>query len=187
MHFPMQASSFNLCRVKGDQRVVLDIEEVWFALYNMIEAIHPASFAVSGAVASTRVPRADFLYFSLITLTIVGYGDIVPISRAAKVFSALEGVAGVMYIAIMVACRSCLSNSRKRRTLGLAIGYTISPKGISLVQSRVMRRAMAAFFCSNLEVQFFVRRPRDSWATVAEPLWRAACHCSRVITQRKPR
>jgi hypothetical protein len=36
-------------------------------------------------------------------LTTVGYGDIVPVSPVARVFAAMEGVAGVLYIAITVA------------------------------------------------------------------------------------
>jgi hypothetical protein len=43
------------------------------------------------------------LYFSLITLSTIGYGDIVPISGEARIVAALEGVTGVLYIATTVA------------------------------------------------------------------------------------
>jgi voltage-gated potassium channel Kch len=69
----------------------------------LMEAIYPASFVQAGAPITARVPRAALLYFSLITLTTVGYGDIVPVTPAARVFAALEGAAGVLYIAIAVA------------------------------------------------------------------------------------
>jgi hypothetical protein len=72
----------------------------WFALFNLTEAIHPGSFALG---ASGRVSRSGFLYFSLITLTNVGYEDIVPVTPTARVFAALEGAACVFYIAITVA------------------------------------------------------------------------------------
>ena len=68
-----------------------------------MEAIYPASFVQAGASTTAGVPRAALLYFSLITLTTVGYGDIVPVTGAARVFTALEGAAGVLYIAITVA------------------------------------------------------------------------------------
>ena len=47
--------------------------------------------------------QTELLYFSLITLTTVGYGDIVPLSGMARILTALEGVTGVLYIATTVA------------------------------------------------------------------------------------
>ena len=46
---------------------------------------------------------SELLYFSLITLSTIGYGDIVPLSGEARMLSALEGVTGVLYIAVTVA------------------------------------------------------------------------------------
>ena len=39
----------------------------------------------------------------LVTLTTIGYGDVVPISGEARILAALEGVTGVLYIATTVA------------------------------------------------------------------------------------
>jgi hypothetical protein len=47
--------------------------------------------------------QTELLYFSLITLSTVGYGDIVPLSGMARILTALEGVTGVLYIATTVA------------------------------------------------------------------------------------
>jgi voltage-gated potassium channel Kch len=47
--------------------------------------------------------QTELLYFSLITLSTVGYGDIVPLSGTARILTALEGVTGVLYIATTVA------------------------------------------------------------------------------------
>jgi voltage-gated potassium channel Kch len=90
-------------RIYASVSLYLMLATFWFALYNLTEAIYPGSFAQAGALASARVPRAAFLYFSLITLTTVGYGDILPITPTARIFAALEGAAGVLYIAITVA------------------------------------------------------------------------------------
>jgi hypothetical protein len=75
----------------------------WFALYNVIEAIRPGSFLQTNVVPPMRVTHPGFFYFSLVTLTTTGYGDIVPVSPVARMFSALEGASGVLYIAITVA------------------------------------------------------------------------------------
>jgi voltage-gated potassium channel Kch len=88
-------------RVYASVSLYLLLGMFWFALFNLTEAINPGSFALGGV--TTRIPRSSFLYFSLVTLTTVGYGDIVPVTAVARVFAALEGVAGVLYIAITVA------------------------------------------------------------------------------------
>ncbi len=46
---------------------------------------------------------STFLYFSLITLTSVGYGGILPINPYVRMVAAFESVAGIFYIAVVVA------------------------------------------------------------------------------------
>ena len=45
----------------------------------------------------------DLLYYSYVTLSTLGYGDITPVSRAAQALSYLEAICGVMYVAVLVA------------------------------------------------------------------------------------
>jgi len=80
--------------------VYLLLALAWTALYLAIDAIQPGSIEL-GAREGSR--QAELLYFSLITLSTVGYGDVVPVSGEARVLAALEGVTGVLYIAITVA------------------------------------------------------------------------------------
>jgi hypothetical protein len=54
-----------------------------------------------GSVLAHR--ENELLYFSLITLSTIGYGDIVPVNPEVRMLAALEGLAGVLYIAITVA------------------------------------------------------------------------------------
>ncbi len=42
-------------------------------------------------------------YYSFVTLTTLGYGDILPVSQFARMVTYLEAVTGVMYTAILVA------------------------------------------------------------------------------------
>ena len=74
----------------------------WFSVYRLIETIHAGSFVLI-APRATSASRAALLYFSLITLTTVGYGDVLPATPTARGFAALEGVRGVLYLAITVA------------------------------------------------------------------------------------
>jgi len=73
---------------------------LWTSLYLAIDAFSPGSIEI-GSHSAERT--TELLYFSLITLSTIGYGDIVPLSGEARILAALEGVTGVLYIAITVA------------------------------------------------------------------------------------
>lgn len=45
----------------------------------------------------------EFFYFSIMTLTTVGYGDIVPLSRFGKMLAIVEAVIGQIYLTIIIA------------------------------------------------------------------------------------
>ena len=65
-----------------------------------MEAFFPGSIQIGNRPEERDT---ELLYFSLITLSTVGYGDIVPLSGEARILSALEGVTGVLYMAVTVA------------------------------------------------------------------------------------
>jgi Ion channel len=73
---------------------------LWTTLYLAIDVFYPGSIQIGSHPAERET---NLLYFSLITLATVGYGDIVPLSGEARILAALEGVTGVLYIAITVA------------------------------------------------------------------------------------
>src|SRR5579864_1442429 len=73
---------------------------LWAAVYLAIDALSPGSIRIGSDPAHRQT---ELLYFSLITLSTVGYGDIVPLSGTARILTALEGVTGVLYIATTVA------------------------------------------------------------------------------------
>jgi hypothetical protein len=83
----------------------------WFALYSAIDAFYPGSFLYNATIGADR--RSELLYFSLVTLSTVGYGDIVPLHGEVRILAALEGVTGVLYVAITVAI---LVSAYKRQT-----------------------------------------------------------------------
>src|ERR1700761_5245239 len=73
----------------------------WFAIYGAIDVFRPGSFLFNNAAIADR--QSELLYFSLVTLSTVGYGDIVPLDGEVRMLAALEGVTGVLYVAITVA------------------------------------------------------------------------------------
>ncbi len=73
----------------------------WFAIYSAIDVFRPGSFLFNNATIADR--QSELLYFSLVTLSTVGYGDIVALNSEVRMIAALEGVTGVLYVAITVA------------------------------------------------------------------------------------
>jgi voltage-gated potassium channel len=73
---------------------------MWSFLYDVLEMAHPGSFKFPEG-PSPDMP-ALFRYFSLVTITTVGYGDITPATAAARAFANLEAVVGQLYLVILV-------------------------------------------------------------------------------------
>ena len=72
---------------------------LWFSLYCAIDICYPGSILLH----STSSRETELLYFSLVTLSTVGYGDIVPLYGEVRMLAALEAITGILYIAITVA------------------------------------------------------------------------------------
>jgi hypothetical protein len=86
-----------------------------FALsYWIIESLAPGSF-VSSIGAEITWQRLN--YFSLVTVSTLGYGDIIPVSGVAQSFSALEASIGTLYIAILIGRFVSLYQSESLREL----------------------------------------------------------------------
>jgi len=75
----------------------------WFPLFQLTNVLHPGSFVENGVILSGAIPPSKILYFSLTSLTTLGFGDIVAVRPPARMFAALEAAFGVLYIAITVA------------------------------------------------------------------------------------
>jgi len=72
---------------------------LWAFAYYLVESFHPDSFR---AVEKPVDDLWNFYYYSFVTLTSVGYGDIVAITKSARGLSIIEAIMGQLYLAIMV-------------------------------------------------------------------------------------
>lgn len=76
---------------------------VFFAIsYAIVEQLIPGSFSGLSAPFD-KGWTSDWLYFSFVTMTTLGYGDITPISATARTLAYMQAVVGQFYIAILVA------------------------------------------------------------------------------------
>lgn len=80
--------------------VYLIIGVLWASIFTLLEIAHPGSFKIPGDAVSEV---SHFLYYSFVTLTTLGYGDITPITAQARSFSIIEAIVGQLYVAILVA------------------------------------------------------------------------------------
>lgn len=60
-------------------------------------------FGTDGSGLLSRASVKVLIYYSFTTLTTLGYGDILPLSPPARMFSALESVMGQIYLAVLIA------------------------------------------------------------------------------------
>ena len=76
----------------------------WGLFYIVLFEFQPNAFSFGGAPAPSEQQVTPVLvYFSLTTLTTVGYGDITPLTLQARYAAVSEGIAGQFYLAILVA------------------------------------------------------------------------------------
>lgn len=98
-------------RILGSICIYLLIGLVWARMYAVIEIISPQSFITN---LGTPVLSVDNLvYYSYVTLTTLGYGDILPVTPTARIFSALEAVFGVLYLSIWMALLVSIYSSKR--------------------------------------------------------------------------
>jgi len=72
-------------------------------LFEVLVRLQPGAFSGIPEGASAEALGDALLYFSLVTLTTLGYGDIVPLSGVARPLAVFEGVFGTLYLAVMIA------------------------------------------------------------------------------------
>jgi hypothetical protein len=93
--------------------VYLLIALMWSFIYRLIENLYPGSFAV----AHDQLKGAEniYVYFSLVTITTLGYGDITPVGSQAVALSVLEAITGQIYLVVVVAWFVGLYVSKKSK------------------------------------------------------------------------
>ncbi|MFH1799345.1 MAG: potassium channel family protein [Candidatus Omnitrophota bacterium] len=98
--------------IKGGICIYLLLGIMWGVMYRILYFFDPGAFIFQDSTA------INLFYFSYVTLTTVGYGDIVPTSRVAETLAFMEAVMGQVFLAVFIA-----------RLMGLHIAHVIGKKG----------------------------------------------------------
>jgi uncharacterized membrane protein len=83
-------------RIEGAVAVYFLFGLGWSIAYEWVELVHPGAFNGIGNTGSS------WIYYSFVTLTTMGYGDITPVHPVARSLAAAEALTGQLYIAIMI-------------------------------------------------------------------------------------
>ena len=75
---------------------------LWSLAYILVDRLVPNSFVFTVG-PSHSINNFNALYFSFITLSTVGYGDIIPVSGVARMLAMVEAVFGMFYVTLLVA------------------------------------------------------------------------------------
>jgi hypothetical protein len=87
----------------GSVCVYLLIGIVFGTIYRFLDALNPNAFFLAGSTAEAAgAGQGDFTYYSFVTLTTLGYGDIQPVSAYARTAAFIEAVTGTLYVAILI-------------------------------------------------------------------------------------
>lgn len=103
MRFILRAAEVNTDVLCAGIAAYLTLGLLWGFAYLLVSRAAPSSFSIAGAPGVRILSGFDALYFSYVTLTTVGFGDITPVSPAARMLAALEALSGTIYMAVLVA------------------------------------------------------------------------------------
>ena len=91
-------------RVVGAVAVYVLFAMTWAYLYELLNLLIPGAFNLPGAESFAASDLlGDFTYFSFVTLTTLGYGDITPVHPVVRLFVVVQALFGQLYPATLLA------------------------------------------------------------------------------------
>jgi len=88
-------------KIIGSLSLYLLLGLIWAVIYLLLLAMDPNAFSGVEA-ANWKQGFSRIAYYSFVTLTTLGYGDILPTNHVAEFFVYMEAIIGVFYMAIIV-------------------------------------------------------------------------------------
>ena len=87
---------------------------MWAMAYWLVDRLTPGgAFSFNTNAGARSIDGFTGFYFSFITLSTVGYGDITPVSRIARWLAAMEAMTGLLYVTVLIARLVSLYSSPK--------------------------------------------------------------------------
>jgi hypothetical protein len=102
LRFVLRAPSVNTEVLSASISAYLMLGLLWTVAYWLVAQVTPNAFSFNTGPKETMSGFNAF-YFSFITLSTVGYGDITPVSRIARWLAATEAMTGLLYVTVLIA------------------------------------------------------------------------------------
>src|SRR5215469_9115332 len=116
LRFVLRAPSVNAEVLCASISAYLMLGLMWTMAYWLVDQLTPGGAFSFNTNAGTRsINGFTGFYFSFITLSTVGYGDITPVSRFARWLAAMEAMTGLLYVAVLIARLVALYSSPKSK------------------------------------------------------------------------
>jgi hypothetical protein len=90
-------------RIIGAVLLYLNIGITFMALFSFVALMVPNAFSGLGPLQDDLAVASNLIYFSFVTLTSVGYGDIAPVHPFARSLANIEAIIGQLYPATLLA------------------------------------------------------------------------------------
>lgn len=104
LRFVLRAPSVNVEVLSASIAAYLLLGLMWAMAYWLVDRLTPGeAFSFNTSAGPRSMKGFTGFYFSFITLTTVGYGDITPVSKAARWLAAMEAMTGSLYVAVLIA------------------------------------------------------------------------------------
>lgn len=114
LHFILQAPIVTVEVLCASVAAYLMLGLTWTVAYWLVDQLTPGgAFSFNTGHGPQAMNGFTGFYFSFITLSTVGYGDITPVSRAARWLAATEAMTGLLYVAVLIARLVSLYSSAK--------------------------------------------------------------------------
>jgi len=104
LRFVLRAPSVNAEVLCASISAYLMLGLMWTMAYWLVDQLTPGgAFSFNTNAGPRSINGFNAFYFSFITLSTVGYGDITPVSRIARWLAAMEAMTGLLYVAVLIA------------------------------------------------------------------------------------
>jgi len=107
MRFLFESQRVNANMISASLCNYLLIGLFWAVVYSLTAELMPVSFYISGsadhAMAFGSSDAVFPVYYSFITLTTLGYGDVYPVTPLTQMLAAVEALTGQLYLVVIVA------------------------------------------------------------------------------------
>jgi hypothetical protein len=103
LRFVLRAPSVTVEVLCASISAYLMLGLLWTVAYWLVDQLTPGAFAFDTHIERQSIRGFNAFYFSFVTLSTVGYGDITPVSKVARMLAAMEAMTGLLYVAVLIA------------------------------------------------------------------------------------